>query len=70
MVSSLSGKRSKASEVGGMASVYLPLRVNRSLRESFTFLQVLVRSYMMVAYRSRILTGITLSTTFTIREHC
>ena len=47
-----------------MASMSLPLRGKRSLRASFTFMQVLVRSYMMVTYRSRI--GITSSTTSTV----
>ena len=44
MVLRSTGKRIKASEAGGMASIYLPLHVNRSLRASFTFLKVLVRS--------------------------
>ena len=48
---------------GFSISPYLPLLVNRSLRASFTFMQVLVWSYMMVTHRSRM--GITLSTTST-----
>ena len=55
VVSRSTGKRIKASEVGGMASIYLPLRVDRSLRASFTFLKVLVRSYMMHADLSALL---------------
>ena len=43
VVSRSTGKRIKASEVGGTASIYLPLRVDRSLRASFTFLKVLIR---------------------------
>ena len=59
------GKRIKASEVGGMASMYFPLRVNRSLRASFTFLKVLVRSYMMNADLTLMnIIGITSSTTY------
>ena len=60
------GKRIKASEVGGMVSIYLLLRVDRSLRASFTFLKVLVRSYMMHADLSlKNIIGITSSTTST-----
>ena len=47
-----------------MASMSLPLGVNRSLRASFTVMQVLVRSHMIVTYPSR--EGITSSTTATV----
>ena len=40
--------RRKASAVGGIPSMSLPFRVKRSLRASFTSLQVLERSYMMI----------------------
>ena len=42
VVSHSTGKHSKASEEGKMASISLPLHVNRSLCMSFTFIQVLV----------------------------
>ena len=47
---------SRASAVGGIDSIFLPLRVKRSLRAALTVVHELVRSYMSTVKRSR--TGI------------